>query len=223
MDRLAAKKSPAKNLWELKPKLRIRSKSLRSRLLALHADLFDIDAKVSKFSAHYPAHITSLEKMVIVLEDRRFFKHFGVDLRSVVRELLRLLTGRRHGGASTIDMQFVRTVTGYKALTLKRKLYECLLATIIQRRYTKIQILRSYLNCAFFGSHLVGADKAAHRIFGEAAKALSDEQAAFIAAMLVCPKPIQPTSEWESRVQRRAQYGYSIYIRSKNRFDQYPT
>ena len=217
-----AKKPLSKNLWELKPKLRIRSNTLRNRLLALHADLFDIDAKVGKFSAYYPAHITSLEKMVIVLEDRRFFKHFGVDLRSVVRELLRLLTGRKHGGASTIDMQFVRTVTGYKALTLKRKLYECLLATIVQRRYTKIQILRSYLNCAFFGSHILGADKAAQRVFGVPAATLSDEQAAFIAAMLVCPRPTRPRPEWESRIQRRAQYGYSIYIRNKNRFDQYP-
>lgn len=210
-----------KRLWELKPKL--YTLGIRKRLLTLHSDLFDINDQIRNANAFYPADITSLEKLVIVLEDRRFFRHCGVDIRSVVRELIRLLTFRTHGGASTIDMQFVRTVTGYKEPTLRRKLYECVLATIIQRRYSKIQILRAYLNCAFFGSHLIGASKASRVMFGTSPVQLSDEQAAFIAAMLVCPRPAKPSIGWQSRIQRRANYGYSIYINNKDRFDQHPS
>lgn len=210
-----------KELWELEPKLYTRG--IRKRLLALHSDLFDIHDQIQKANSYYPHEIISLEKMVIVLEDRRFFHHFGVDIRSVARELARLLTFRRHGGASTIDMQLVRTVTGYRQPTLRRKIYECFLATIIQRRYSKIKILRAYLNCAFFGSHLVGATKASETVFGMAPMKMTDKQAAFIAAMLVCPRPKEPSEKWQSRVQRRADYGYSVYINNKDRFDQYPS
>ncbi len=210
-----------KRLWELKPKLHILG--IRKRLLALHSNLFDIHDQICKTNAFYPSDLTSLEKLVIVLEDRRFFSHYGVDTRSVAREFARLLAFRTHGGASTIDMQFVRTVTGYKELTLRRKVYECVLATVIQRRYSKVQILRAYLNCAFFGSHLIGASKASRAVFGVSSADLSNEQAAFIAAMLVCPRPTRPSAQWQSRVQRRADYGYSIYINNKDRFDQYPS
>lgn len=218
---MSTRNASSKKLRELKPKLYFPG--IRKRLLALHADLFDIDDQIRRANTFYPFEITSLEKMVIVLEDRRFFRHFGVDTRSVIRELTRLLTGRRHGGASTIDMQLVRTVTGYKELKLRRKIYECLLATIIQRRYSKIQILRAYLDCAFFGSHLIGAIKASRVLFQASPANLSDEQASFIAAMLVCPRPNRPSVQWESRVQRRANYGYSVYIKNKDRFDQMPS
>ncbi len=52
--------------------------------------------------------------MTIAIEDRRFFYHPGVDVLSILRETIKALKGRKHGGASTIDMQFVRTVTGYQ-------------------------------------------------------------------------------------------------------------
>ena len=119
-------------------------------------------------------------------------------------------------------MQLVRTITGYRQKTLRRKMYECLLAVIIQRRYSKIRILRAYLGCAFFGSHLIGSDKAARKLYGVNSASLNEEQACFVAAMLVCPRPQQPSERWTSRVERRAKYGYAIYIRRKERFDQLP-
>ena len=120
-------------------------------------------------------------------------------------------------------MQFVRTSTGYKERTLGRKFYETFLAVIIQFRYSKIVILRSYLACAYFGSHLRGVKAAAKKVFGKNANELSIEEAAFIAAMLVYPRPFHPTAQWESRVQRRADYGQRIYVANKERFDQVPS
>jgi len=158
--------------------------------------------------------------MVIALEDRRYFRHAGVDLASVVRELVKAISFRRHGGASTIDMQFVRTATGYKKRTFGRKAYEVLLALLIQYRYSKIVILRSYLNCAFFGSRLIGADRAARSVFGVRADDLNVEQAAFIAAMLVYPRPLAPPANWQLRVRKRADYGMAIHIAHKQRLYQ---
>ena len=209
-----------KPLYEHEPKLKIRRP--REILTKIHLDLFKIHSNVQPALAYYPPALTNLEKLTLVLEDRRFLVHHGLDVKSVLREILRAVTFRRHGGASTIDMQFVRTSTGYKERTLARKLYEMFLAIIIQFRYSKIEILRSYLACAYFGSHRRGADAAAHKIFGKRADDLSIEEAAFIAAMLVYPRPRQPTVEWESRVHRRADYGKRIYITNKERFDQLP-
>jgi membrane peptidoglycan carboxypeptidase len=157
-----------------------------------------------------------------VLEDRRFLDHRGVDLRSGLREIIRAMTFRRHGGASTIDMQFVRTATGFRHKTFRRKIYEILLAVIIQFRYNKITILRSYLACAFFGSHLIGANKISHMLYGRNAEELSIDEAAMIAAMLVYPRPSSPTSQWQIKVQSRANYGKRIYIANKQHFDKLP-
>lgn len=155
--------------------------------------------------------LSALEIMTIVLEDRRFFHHFGVDLVSVLREVSRAMSFRKHGGASTIDMQFVRTATGFRQHTIGRKLYEAVLAFALQFHCGKRAILRSFLACAFFGSGLIGADAAAHKVFGKNADGLDLEEASFIAAMLAAPRPLHATPQWEAKVRRRAAYALSIY------------
>lgn len=210
-----------KHLYEQQPKL--RTFRPREILTKVHLDLFRVHFNIKRSLAYYPQELTNLEKLTLVLEDRRFHHHHGFDVKSTLREFFRAFTLRSHGGASTIDMQFVRTSTGYKERKLRRKLYEMFLAVLIQFRYSKITILRSYLDCAYFGSHLKGANAAARRVFGKMAHELSIEEAAFIAAMLVYPRPSHPTDEWELRVRRRADYGKRIYISNKERFDQFPT
>lgn len=208
------------SLSSQEPKRKFRG--LRSAVTKIHMDLFRIERYVKRYAAFYPPELTELEKLTIVLEDRRFFDHRGVDAKSTFREIWRALTFRRHGGASTIDMQFVRTATGYRQKTIRRKLYEMFLVYLIQFRYSKVVILRSYLACAFFGSHLFGADRAARKVYGRNANELSAEEAAALAAMLVYPRPSSPTPAWELKVQRRARYGIRIYVTNKERFDKLP-
>jgi len=176
----------------------------------LRRDLSRIHQNVQSLPHSPAATLTPLELMTIALEDRRFFSHPGVDARSIVREAFKVLTGRKHGGASTIDMQFVRTVTGYRAPTMKRKVYEAFLALVIQSRHNKLEILRSYLACAFFGSGLIGANAAAQRMFNKNADQLSIDEAALISAMLAYPRPLQGLPRWEQRARRRADYGVAV-------------
>jgi len=197
---------------------RLKLPSLKRWLVSVHLDLIAIHERVPH--SVWPESLTEFEKLVLVLEDRRFFKHAGNDYTALTREVLKALTFRRHGGASTIDMQFVRTVTGKKQRTLGRKIYELFLARIIQYRYSKIRILRGYLQCAFFGSHLIGSEKAAYDLFEKNSDELDAKESAFIAAMLVYPKPLQPTTKWRENVSRRANYGEMIYIRMKEKLNQ---
>jgi membrane peptidoglycan carboxypeptidase len=171
---------------------------------------------------YYPAPLSKFEVAVLILEDRRFFSHWGVDPVAVVREIARAATFRKHGGASTVDMQLVRTATGYKERRLSRKLYESLLATLIQFRYSKPRILRSYLASAFFGSHLIGAETASLKLFGRFPDDLPIEESALLAAMLVYPKPTLPTDNWLVKIRRRANYAQRLYPRYEQRFKKLP-
>jgi hypothetical protein len=183
----------------------------------LRRDLSRIHESIRPLPRTHVSPLTALEMMTIALEDRRFFYHPGVDPPSIVRETLRVLTGRKHGGASTIDMQLVRTVTGFRAPTMRRKIYETFLAFLIQFRHRKLEILRSYLACAFFGSGLIGADAAAQRIFTKDADQLSIEEASLISAMLAYPCPRDGLPRWEKRARRRAAYAVAVFTSRKRR------
>jgi membrane peptidoglycan carboxypeptidase len=191
-------------------------------LIRLHRDLFRIESYARNPWIDFPLTLTLFEKMVLVGEDRRFFRHNGIDYRSVVREILRAITFRRHGGASTIDMQFVRMATGYYERTLRRKSYEMLLAVLIQFKYSKIEILRYYLDNAFFGSHLYGARRASRTLFNKIPDELSPDEAALLAAMLVYPRPRQPTPKWTVNVSRRSQFIQMTLPRFEKRFEKLP-
>jgi membrane peptidoglycan carboxypeptidase len=198
----------------------LRLWSFRQFLLGLHRDLFRIDNYSLPYVSREP--LSQLEKLVLILEDRRYFNHFGVDVLAGMRELGRAITIQPHGGASTIAMQFVRTATGYKEVTISRKLYEMALAVLIQFRYLKIEILRSYLACAFFGSGLTGTESAALAHFNKQLSTLTIDEAAVIAAMLVYPRPLVPTPRWFAKVSRRANYAIRRYPRFEKCFDKIP-
>lgn len=171
----------------------------------------------------WPDRLLLVEKMILVSEDRRFLRHNGIDYRSCVREALKAITGRRHGGASTIDMQFVRVGTGYYDHNIRRKLYEMLLALLIQWRCSKIQILRSYLSIAFFGSHIDGMPNAAMEMFSKSSlESLTPQEAAVIAAMLIYPRPQVPTEVWTDKVNSRARYLLAAYPRFEQRLEKLP-
>jgi membrane peptidoglycan carboxypeptidase len=179
-------------------------------LLRVHHDLAKVKAS---YDVYFGTSLADIKIIIILLEDKRFLRHWGVDIKSVFRELFRLLTFRRHGGASTIDMQFVRTMTGYKERTLKRKIYEMLLAYLLQFRMGKLDILRSYLAVVYLGSGISGISRVARIVFNKEIWFLNEEEAAFIAAMMVYPRSLNPPSDWRRKVERRAAYGLRLFRR----------
>lgn len=184
---------------------------LRGFLINVNRDLMDITAKVKRESYVFD----DFDYLVMALEDRRYLKHRGVDLISVIREILKMLTCRRHGGASTIDMQMVRTLTNYRELTFKRKIYEIILAWLINFRFSKNEIMNCYMSNAFFGSHLIGVNKACMSEYGKDLDEISYHEKARLAAMLLRPRPKNPTADWDSFVESRAAYAQSMRRRVK--------
>ena len=147
-----------------------------------------------------------LAQLVIALEDKRFWKHHGVDLIALTRAFVQMLLGRSKGGASTIDMQFVRTVTQERDLTFRRKLREILLAVAVRREFGARLILTRYLAIAYTGTGLNGMEDASLTLFGHPVRECNIGQKAILAATLLAPIPKLRTREWQQRINGRAKY-----------------
>lgn len=207
--------------------------TFRSSLLRLHHAIIKIDQSLSWVDR--TPRLNKLEKFVILLEDKRFLQHFGFDMKSAFREIWRFLKRERNGGASTIEMQLFRTTSDRYERTIRRKLREIVATIVMHRKFTKIEILRAYLQIAYMGTGLKGVNAAARECFPHHFKnndeiyfgfeivdfnEFSDEECAFLASMLVYPKPRVPTVNWNSKIARRSNYGLALYSRRHKSLDQ---
>ena len=126
---------------------------------------------------------------ILLLEDRTFFRHKGFELRSIPRGFKRRICYGRFGGVSTIEQLLVRTYLQRRERTFRRKAREVLMAVLLNFHLTKDQILLAFINCAYFGYGLNGADTASIVISKKDAKMLNSEESAFVASLLPYPLP----------------------------------
>ncbi len=82
---------------------------------------------------------------VVEIEDRRYFQHAGIDFYSIMRAIYKNISTRRIEGASTIVQQLVRNITNDRKINIKRKINEIMLATLIDKEFSKIEIIFAYL------------------------------------------------------------------------------
>ena len=148
-----------------------------------------------------------LWRAFVAIEDRRFFEHHGVDWRRVAGAFLSdLRSWRVREGSSTITMQLARNVFPERltrARTLRRKLWEVVLARQFEERLGKEQILELYLNQIYLGDGLYGVEAAALGYFGKPAAKLSLAQAALLAGLPRSPSQLNPRRAPEAAVARR--------------------
>ncbi len=130
---------------------------------------------------------------IILFEDKRFNQHVGIDLRSLARATQQnLKAGKIVSGGSTITMQVIRLARKNKSRTFFEKLIEMVLATRLEFRYSKEEILSLYAAHAPFGGNVVGIESACWRYFGRDATELSWSEAALLAVLPNNPSLIHP-------------------------------
>jgi penicillin-binding protein 1B len=145
---------------------------------------------------------------VLAAEDQRFFTHGGLDARALVRAAWRNLAagGVREGG-STITQQLVKVRLLGPRRTFGRKLREAWLALLVERQYSKAQILEAYLNEIYLGQRggvaLRGIGAAARGYFGTEVHRLSLGEAALLAGMVRAPNAHAPDLHPERARARR--------------------
>lgn len=148
-----------------------------------------------------------LREGMIAVEDRRFWEHSGVDVRSVGRAVVRNVAalGIREG-FSTISMQLGRTVFPDRlpmSAKLGRKACEVYLAKRIEGELDKREILALYMNQIYLGAGLYGVEAAAEGYFGKSADQLAPEEAALLIALVKSPEGYNPRKHPERAVERR--------------------
>ncbi|MCD6309778.1 MAG: transglycosylase domain-containing protein, partial [Candidatus Eremiobacteraeota bacterium] len=141
---------------------------------------------ISEMSPH-------LISATICQEDRRFYKHPGIDPVAVARAIWQNLKARRIvSGASTITMQAARQVYHINNRGFFGKLYEMLCALRLERKFTKDQILELYLNRVSYGNRCLGVESASRLYFDMGCNNLSLAQAAFLAVLPRAPTLMDP-------------------------------
>jgi 1A family penicillin-binding protein len=145
----------------------------------------------------------ALRNAVIAVEDRRFYRHHGLDPIGIGRAASRdLRTGEVVEGGSTITQQLARTLFLSNSRTWGRKAEEAVLALLLEARLTKDQILEIYLNRVFLGGGTYGVEPMASRLFGKHAKDLSLSEAAMMAGLIRAPSALSPWTNPGAAVRR---------------------
>lgn len=129
---------------------------------------------------------------VVAAEDQRFAQHFGLDFASIQDSVMEYREGASLRGASTITQQVAKNLYLWPARSLLRKGLEAWLALLIEAALPKRRILEIYLNVAELGPGLYGFPAASRHFFGKAPAALTDAEAALLAAVLPNPLRLRP-------------------------------
>lgn len=146
----------------------------------------------------------ALREGILLVEDRRFYSHWGIDVARVPGLAWWMLRHPgRLKGTSTITQQLARSIFLTFERTVTRKLREAVLALEIERRFSKDEILEMYLNQVWLGGPVYGVESAAERYFGKRVADLSIAEAATIAAMVANPGWYSPYRHQERLVTRR--------------------
>ena len=133
-----------------------------------------------------------VKNAVLAIEDARFYEHSGVDYTGVLRAGLANFSKAKSQGASTITMQLARNVYLSSEKTIKRKVYEMLLAFKMEHALTKDQILDIYMNQIFLGNRAYGFAAAAEAYFGKSIKDVNLAEAAMLAGLPKAPSLYNP-------------------------------
>ena len=153
-----------------------------------------------------------LKDALISVEDRKFYSHSGIDLKGILRAIVKdILAGAYVEGASTITQQLAKTLFLTPRKHLMRKLQEAILAFQLERRYTKDEILELYLNQVYFGSGAYGVASAARVFFGKSVKDLSLPECALIVGMLKAPSRYTPLVNPDLALDRRNTVLYLMF------------
>jgi penicillin-binding protein 1A len=187
----------ADTLWALNRQPSVMFTDSEGEIIGVRGPYYGRRARLGEVPDYVP-------QAFLAIEDRRFYQHEGVDRMAIFRALLaNLRAGETVQGGSTITQQLSRNLFLTPAQTINRKLREMVLASRIERRLTKDEILELYLNRIYLGDQAFGIDAAARRFFGKTANELTLAEAAMLAGLPKAPSRSAPTENFEAATARQ--------------------
>jgi penicillin-binding protein 1A len=150
----------------------------------------------------FPPHLIDA---VLAAEDRRFYDHFGLDLKGIARALVsNLRAGTIVQGGSTITQQLVKIDYLEQDRTIRRKLQEAVIAVWLEQNLGKEEILTRYLNNIYLGAGATGVPAAARIYFNKEVSELDPAESAMLAGLIRAPSQLNPLENPEG-ARRRAE------------------
>jgi len=154
----------------------------------------------------------NFKKAIITYEDKRYYRHLGVDLLSIGRAIkLNTQQKRIVSGGSTITMQTVRILEKNPKRTYAQKIHEAWVAVLMEFRYSKKKILELYTANAPFGGNVVGLEAASWRYFNRAPSDLTWAEAATLAVLPNQPSLVYPGANSQILLEKRNQLLAKMY------------
>ncbi|MFC4024512.1 transglycosylase domain-containing protein [Oceanobacillus longus] len=140
----------------------------------------------------------------VAVEDRRFYDHEGVDIKSIMRAIYKdILAMSKVEGASTITQQLAKNLFLYNDKTWTRKMKEAMAAIYLERHLSKDEILELYMNEIYFGHGLYGVGAASNYFFSKKVEDLTLSEAALIAGLVKAPNGYSPINHPDKAIERR--------------------
>ncbi len=148
----------------------------------------------------------TLQNAFVAVEDARFFSHSGVDLKRIVGAFVNNLVSSGTQGGSTITQQLIKNTLLSPEQSYKRKIQEAYLAMQLEIKYSKEQILESYLNTIYLGENYYGVQVAAEGYFGKSLGELTLRECAMLAGTTNNPYYYNPRRNFYTRSSAEKDY-----------------
>jgi len=188
--------APLSRALEPLPDPALLLESADGRPIALRGAIKEAPVDVARLNPLTPAAF-------VAIEDRRFYRHWGIDPRGMARAFVADLRGGgvRQGG-STITQQLAKTNFLSGDRTIKRKAQEIIIAFWLEAWLTKQEILSRYLSSVYFGDGVYGLRAASHHYFHREPERLNLAQSAMLAGLVQAPSRLAPTSHLAAAQKR---------------------
>lgn len=190
--------------------------SFENRQVAQSTKIYDRTGSIVLYDVHGSMRRTSvplseispyIQKATIATEDATFYTNAGFRPLSFARAAMyNIMTGRFAQGGSTITQQVVKNALLTQEKTIGRKLEEIILALRLTQRYTKDEILNTYLNETAYGGTIYGVEEASQYFFGVPSKDVDLAQAAYLAAIPQAPTYFSPHGNHKDDLDTRQKY-----------------
>ncbi|RLL45025.1 PBP1A family penicillin-binding protein [Oceanobacillus piezotolerans] len=155
-----------------------------------------------------PQHV---QDAFIAIEDRRFYDHAGIDMKSITRAVIKdIMAMSKVEGGSTITQQLAKNLFLYNDKTWSRKIKEVMAAIYLEKKLTKDEILELYLNEIYFGHGVYGVETASQFFFSKPVADLSVAEGALLAGLAKAPNGYSPINHPEKALDRRNTVLYAM-------------
>lgn len=185
---------------------------LREEWLVLRRRLCDVISLCREDKIIMPSLLA--QELLISGEDHRFFDHGGIDLVAICRAAWRGMVLGRVEGASTIEMQIIRVLSGRFERSLRRKLREMMLATLLDREFSKSTLPELYLQIGYFGWRMNNYSAACRHI-GHSPDSLNSIETARLVARLKYPQPKGFSERRRDQIDNRARHLLALHVKHR--------